>query len=146
MPRKETIEKARKDARQGKSPSTQAGEFVHEEIGKIREGEHGARSSANHEHGVAREPLTPGERRRAPSQRREPLGRRAQGSANQRPVGPRRGSRRRGGPAPDGGDAERGRLKDGSIRPPAICIALAAAPHVASGRKNKEAAIPQKLE
>src|SRR5215469_15723173 len=45
MPRKETIEKARKDARQGKSPSTQAGEFVHEEIDKIREGEHGARST-----------------------------------------------------------------------------------------------------
>jgi uncharacterized protein DUF6496 len=45
MPRKETIEKARRDARQGKSPSTQAGEFVHEEIDKIREGEHGARST-----------------------------------------------------------------------------------------------------
>ncbi len=44
MPRKETIEKARRDAREGKSPSTQAGEFVHEEIEKIREGEHGARS------------------------------------------------------------------------------------------------------
>jgi Family of unknown function (DUF6496) len=44
MPKKETIEKARRDARQGKSPSTQAGEFVHEEIEKIREGEHGARS------------------------------------------------------------------------------------------------------
>jgi uncharacterized protein DUF6496 len=44
MPRKETIEKARRDAREGKSPSTQAGEFVHEEIEKIRQGEHGARS------------------------------------------------------------------------------------------------------
>lgn len=44
MPRKETIEKARQDAREGKSPSTQAGEFVREEIEKIREGEHGARS------------------------------------------------------------------------------------------------------
>jgi uncharacterized protein DUF6496 len=44
MPRKETIEKARRDAREGKSPSTQAGEFVHEEIEKIRRGEHGARS------------------------------------------------------------------------------------------------------
>jgi hypothetical protein len=45
MPQKETIERARKDKRQGKSPSTQAGEFVREEIDKIREGEHGARSA-----------------------------------------------------------------------------------------------------
>jgi hypothetical protein len=44
MPDKETIEKAKQDARQGKSPSTQAGEFVHAEIDKIRRGEHGARS------------------------------------------------------------------------------------------------------
>lgn len=44
MPRKETIEKAREDAREGKSPSTQAGEFVREEIDRIRSGEHGARS------------------------------------------------------------------------------------------------------
>ncbi|WP_214473709.1 DUF6496 domain-containing protein [Mesorhizobium sp. dw_380] len=45
MPDKKTIEKARKDKREGKSPSTQAGEFVHEEIDKIRKGEHGARST-----------------------------------------------------------------------------------------------------
>ncbi|MES0039152.1 DUF6496 domain-containing protein [Mesorhizobium sp. M0046] len=45
MPDKKTIEKARKDKREGKSPSTQAGEFVHEEIDKIRRGEHGARST-----------------------------------------------------------------------------------------------------
>ncbi|MER9233426.1 DUF6496 domain-containing protein [Mesorhizobium sp. M0622] len=45
MPDKKTIEKARKDKREGKSPSTQAGEFVHEEIDKIRHGEHGARST-----------------------------------------------------------------------------------------------------
>jgi hypothetical protein len=44
MPTKATIEKARKDKRAGKSPSTQAGEFVHAEIDKIRRGEHGARS------------------------------------------------------------------------------------------------------
>jgi Family of unknown function (DUF6496) len=44
MPDKRTIEKARRDKRAGKSPSTQAGEFVHEEIRKIRRGEHGARS------------------------------------------------------------------------------------------------------
>jgi hypothetical protein len=45
MPRKETIRKAKQDKRAGKSPSTQAGEFVREEIDKIRRGDHGARSS-----------------------------------------------------------------------------------------------------
>jgi len=45
MPEKKTIERARQDARQGKSPSTQAGEFVHEEIEHIRQGKHGARST-----------------------------------------------------------------------------------------------------
>jgi hypothetical protein len=44
MPDKRTIERARKDRRQGKAASTQAGEFVREEIDKIRRGEHGARS------------------------------------------------------------------------------------------------------
>jgi len=44
MPRKETIRKAKRDKRAGKSPGTQAGEFVREEIDKIRHGEHGARS------------------------------------------------------------------------------------------------------
>jgi len=45
MPEKRTIERARTAKRQGKSPSTQAGEFVHEEIEHIREGQHGARSA-----------------------------------------------------------------------------------------------------
>src|SRR5437879_2362964 len=45
MPERETIERAREDARQGKSPSTQAGEFVHEEIDHVRQGKHGARST-----------------------------------------------------------------------------------------------------
>ncbi|SRR5579871_154270 len=45
MPEKKTIERAREDARQGKAPSTQAGEFVHEEIEHVREGKHGARSA-----------------------------------------------------------------------------------------------------
>jgi hypothetical protein len=44
MPRKQTIKKARQDKREGKSASTQAGEFVREEMDKIREGKHGARS------------------------------------------------------------------------------------------------------
>ena len=45
MPERETIKRARKDKREGKSPSTQAGEFVREEIHHIREGKHGARSA-----------------------------------------------------------------------------------------------------
>lgn len=45
MPERRTIEKARKDKREGKSPSTQAGEFIHEEMRKIRRGKHGARST-----------------------------------------------------------------------------------------------------
>ena len=44
MPEEEAIERAREDEREGKSPSTQAGEFVREEMEHIREGEHGARS------------------------------------------------------------------------------------------------------
>jgi len=44
LPDKRTTEKARRDKRAGKAPTTQAGEFVREEIHKIRRGEHGARS------------------------------------------------------------------------------------------------------
>jgi hypothetical protein len=45
MPKKQTIERARQDEREGKSASTQAGEFVREEIDEIRAGKHGARSA-----------------------------------------------------------------------------------------------------
>jgi len=45
MPERETLRRAREDKRAGKSPSTQAGEFVQEEIEHIREGKHGARST-----------------------------------------------------------------------------------------------------
>ena len=45
MPDKRTLERARRDRQQGKAPSTQAGEFVREEMDHIREGKHGARSS-----------------------------------------------------------------------------------------------------
>jgi len=44
MPERKTIEAARKDQREGKAPSTQAGEFVREEMEHIRAGKHGARS------------------------------------------------------------------------------------------------------
>src|SRR5207244_3954503 len=45
MPEKETRERAEEDKREGKAPSTQAGEFVREEIEHVREGKHGARST-----------------------------------------------------------------------------------------------------
>ena len=45
MPRKSAIKKARVDRRKGKAPSTQAGEFVHEEMEHVREGKQGARST-----------------------------------------------------------------------------------------------------
>lgn len=45
MPEKKTISRARQAKREGKSPGTQAGEFVREEIEHIREGKHGARSA-----------------------------------------------------------------------------------------------------
>src|SRR4051812_29795627 len=45
MPEKKVIERAKRDLRQGKRPSTAAGEFVREEIEHVREGKHGARST-----------------------------------------------------------------------------------------------------
>jgi len=45
MPEKETLERAKEDKAEGKAPSTQAGEFVREEIEHVREGKHGARST-----------------------------------------------------------------------------------------------------
>ncbi|MHA4807419.1 DUF6496 domain-containing protein [Flavitalea flava] len=45
MPDKKTIDRAKRDKKEGKSAGTQAGEFVHQEIENIREGKHGARSA-----------------------------------------------------------------------------------------------------
>ena len=45
MPEKKTLERAKKDAREGKAPSTQAGEFVREEMEHVRKGKHGASSA-----------------------------------------------------------------------------------------------------
>src|ERR1700679_3783302 len=44
MPEKEVVDRANEDLKEGKSPSTAAGEFVHEEIEHVKEGKHGARS------------------------------------------------------------------------------------------------------
>src|SRR3954452_19116064 len=45
MPEKRTVQRARKDKREGKAPTTQGGKFVKEEIDHVREGKHGARST-----------------------------------------------------------------------------------------------------
>ena len=45
MPERETLQRARRDKEEGKAPSTQAGEFIREEMHHIREGKHGARST-----------------------------------------------------------------------------------------------------
>jgi hypothetical protein len=45
MPEKETLRRAKKDKAEGKAPTTQAGEFIREEMDHIREGKHGARST-----------------------------------------------------------------------------------------------------
>jgi hypothetical protein len=44
MPEKEVVDRAKEDLKEGKSPSTAAGEFVHEEIEHVKQGKHGARS------------------------------------------------------------------------------------------------------
>ena len=72
MPDKRTLERAEEDKKEGKSPSTQAGEFVREEMDHIREGKHGARStkqaiaiglSKARRAGVALKPPSGGKRR-----------------------------------------------------------------------------------
>jgi hypothetical protein len=45
MPNQTTLKRARRAKRTGRAPSTQAGEFVREEIEHVREGKHGARST-----------------------------------------------------------------------------------------------------
>ena len=103
MPEKQTIERARADKREGKSPSTQAGEFVREEIHHIREGKHGARSTkqaiaigqALPRHssrsgarrnvgGIACIALETGARGGPPTDSRRTLGSRRTGGANER--------------------------------------------------------------
>jgi hypothetical protein len=80
MPERRTVERARKKLRQGKSPSTAAGEFVREEIEHVREGEHGARSSKQAiAIGLSKARRAP---QRSPARPRRPQPRGAQGSAD----------------------------------------------------------------
>ncbi len=45
MPERRTLERAKRAKAQGKSASTQAGEFIKEQIQHVREGRHGVRST-----------------------------------------------------------------------------------------------------
>src|SRR5690349_3970967 len=100
MPEKRTLKRARAAKRAGKSPTTQAGEFVHEEIEHIREGKHGARSteqaiaiglSKARRAGVK---LPPRPSRSRPKRRAHPASRGAL-SSHARSVAKRRGPRKR---------------------------------------------------
>ena len=80
MPDKSTTERAKEDLCEGKSPSTAAGEFVHEEIEHVREGKHGARSpqqtiaiglSKARRAGVPLKPLTKGNTKESTRQNAE---------------------------------------------------------------------------
>ncbi len=116
MPRKETVDKAKRDLASGKSASTAAGEFVREEMDHIRQGKHGARSTKQAiAIGLAQArragvPLKPPKRGRVSSrtQRSAELAYQAgQGQGRSRPRAP---SRRRGRAAeralePEGHDA-----------------------------------------
>lgn len=99
MPEKKTLERARRAKAEGKSPSSQAGEFVREEMHHIREGKHGARStkqaiaiglSKARRAGVG---LKPPEEGRASKKTRRSAARdyaRGQGASPRRPSSPRR--------------------------------------------------------
>src|ERR1700751_2901912 len=100
MPDPNTTERAKEDLREGKSPSTAAGEFVHEEIEHVREGKHGARSakqaiaiglSKARRAGI---PLRPPKRGRAKARTRRSAKRAYE--VGQRKRKPRAPSRRRG--------------------------------------------------
>jgi hypothetical protein len=106
MPEKRTMKKARAAKRAGKAPSTQAGEFVHEEIEHVRKGKHGARStkqviaiglSKARRAGVKLPPPPSRKTRRAPRRSGNPastkaLSRQATNAARRRPAAARKRS------------------------------------------------------
>lgn len=86
MPEKRTIERARRDLRQGKTPKTAAGEFVREEIEHVREGKHGARSTKQ----AIAIGLSQARRAGIPVPGRRRRGRRGSGTVRARRTNPRR--------------------------------------------------------
>ena len=93
MPEKETRERAARDKARGKAPSTQAGEFVREEIDHVREGKHGARSakqaiaiglSKARRAGVALPPPSPGKTSPGTRRKAAPDSARGRGESSRR--------------------------------------------------------------
>jgi hypothetical protein len=73
MPEQEVIDRAKRDKEEGKSPSTQASEFVREEMRHIREGKHGAANTkTGHRHRTFQGPTR--RRRTAAAERRQYIG------------------------------------------------------------------------
>src|SRR5213076_2032467 len=96
MPEKQTIKRARRDKREGKAASTQAGEFVREEIHHVREGKYGARSAKQAiAIGLSQARRTQGrfEEHAAKCEERDPAGRQ-EGLAEAKPRGERRAEAR----------------------------------------------------
>jgi hypothetical protein len=81
MPEQETKQRAERAKREGKSPSTQAGEFVREEMHHIREGKHGARSTKQAIAIGLSKARREGVALPAPAGKRKPAGKRRSGRA-----------------------------------------------------------------
>lgn len=135
MPEKETLRRARRDRRAGKSPSTQAGEFVREEMDHIREGKHGARS--------AKQAIAIGlsKARRAGVALRPP--RRGATSAKTRRSATRDYARGQGAPAKRATSAKRSRATEAALEreghSAASHTALSKQAHSAAGRRTASA-------
>src|SRR5262245_48138277 len=128
MPEKKTIERARKDAGEGKAASTQAGEFIREEMDHIREGKHGARSTKQ---AIA---IGLSKARRAGVDLPPP--RKGQASERTRKSAKRAYERGHGAPARQAGTAKRARASERALkREP-----KRAASHTALARQAKAAA------
>ncbi len=98
MPWKTTLDRARRDRRQGKAATTQAGEFVREEMEHVRRGKHGARSTKQaiaigldkaRRSGVPLEPPRPGQASEKTRRSAESASRRGRSQSSRRP-NPRR--------------------------------------------------------
>jgi len=128
MPERKTIERARKDKREGKAPSTQAGEFIREEMEHIREGKHGARSS--------RQAIAIGLSKARRAGVDLPPPRKGQTSERTRKSAKRAYERGHGAPARQSGSAKRARASKKALkREP-----RRAASHAALARQAKSAA------
>jgi hypothetical protein len=114
MPEKKTRERARRDKAEGKAPTTQAGEFVREEIDHVREGKHGARSakqaiaiglSKARRSGVKLPPPKPGATNEKTRRSAERAYARGQGAPGRRPSSRRRSKATEGALEREGSEA-----------------------------------------